>query len=156
MANVKTLLRMKKAAKLVALGLKDQDIADHIGLTHAGFITMKQSVEFKVIMQQTALGIVSDYDQLLSEDLENVKESIKDMVPDAIQAIADAVTQKVDPKLRLTAAETILDRHGIFVKSTRQQTTAETDAATFITTKDDDIAANLANAQTSQTSQTIN
>lgn len=142
---------MKKAASLVALGMKDQDIADHIGLTHAGFISMKQQVEFKVIQQQVATGVVSDYDQTLAEDLNNVKESIKDMVPDAMQAIADAVRQKVDPKLRLTAAETILDRHGIFVKASRAQTPAETDAASFITTKDDDVAASLAQAQTSQT-----
>jgi hypothetical protein len=148
MANIKTTLRMKKAASLMALGMKDQDIADHIGLTHAGYITMKQQVEFKVIAQQIATGVVSDYEQELAEDLNNVKESIKDMVPDAIQAIADAVRQKVDPKLRLTAAETILDRHGLFVKATRNQTTAETDVASFISSKDDDIAANLAQAQT--------
>jgi hypothetical protein len=151
MANIKTTLRMKKAASLMALGMKDQDIADHIGLTHAGYITMKQQVEFKVIAQQIATGVVSDYEQELAEDLNNVKESIKDMVPDAIQAIADAVRQKVDPKLRLTAAETILDRHGLFVKATRNQTTAETDVASFISSKDDDIAANLAQAQSSPT-----
>lgn len=142
---------MKKAASLLALGMKDQDIADHIGLTHAGYITMKQTTEFKVIAQQIATGVVSDYEQELAENLENVKESIKDMVPDAIQAIADAVRQKVDPKLRLTAAETILDRHGLFVKATRNQTTAETDVASFISAKDDDVAANLAAAQTSST-----
>jgi predicted transcriptional regulator len=151
MANIKTTLRMKKAASLVALGMKDQDIADHIGLTHAGFISMKQQVEFKVIQQQIATGVVSDYDQTLAEDLNNVKESIKDMVPDAIQAIADAVRQKVDPKLRMAAAETILDRHGLFVKATRNQTAAETDVASFISSKDDDIAASLASAQTSPT-----
>lgn len=140
---------MKKAASLMALGMRDQDIADHIGLTHAGYITMKQSVEFKVIAQQIATGVVSDYEQTLAEDLNNVKESIKDMVPDAIQAIADAVRQKVDPKLRLTAAETILDRHGLFVKTARTQTPQETDTASFITTKDDDVAASLVGAQTS-------
>lgn len=142
---------MKKAASLMALGMKDQDIADHIGLTHAGYISMKQTPEYKVIAQQIATGVISEYDQALAEDLNNVKESIKDMVPDAIQAIADAVRQKVDPKLRLTAAETILDRHGLFVKATRNQTTAETDVASFISAKDDDVAANLAAAQTSPT-----
>lgn len=151
MANLKTTLRMKKAASLLALGMKDQDIADHIGLTHAGYITMKQTTEFKVIAQQIATGVVSDYEQELAEDLNNVKESIKDMVPDAIQAIADAVRQKVDPKLRMAAAETILDRHGLFVKATRNQTPAETDVASFISAKDDDVAANLAAAQVSPT-----
>lgn len=150
MANIKTALRIKKAARLVALGMKDADIADHIGMTPAGFATLKQSVEFKVIAQQVATGVIADYDQELAADLKNVKSSIEDMVPDALQAIADAVQQKVDPKLRLTAAETILDRHGIFVKAARSQTEAETNAATFITTKDDDIATNLAAAQTSQ------
>lgn len=140
---------MKKAASLVALGMKDQDIADHIGLTHAGFITLKQSVEFKVIQQQIATCVVSEYDQLLAEDLNNVKEAIKDMVPDSIQALADCVRQRVDPKLRLTAASEILDRHGVFVKASRLQTPAETDAASFISTKDDEVAASLANAQAS-------
>lgn len=148
MANIKTLLRYKKAAALVALGMKDQDIADHIGLSHAGFITMKQSVEFKVIQQQAATCVISEYDQLLAEDLNNVKEAIKDMVPDAIQAMADCVRQRVDPKLRMNAASEILDRHGIFVKASRLQTPAETDVASFISTKDDEVAANLVQAQT--------
>ena len=139
---------MKKAASLLALGMKDQDIADHIGLTHAGYITMKQTTEFKVIAQQIATGVTSDYQQVLSEDLNNIKEEIADMVPDAIQALADSVRQKVDPKLRMAAAETILDRHGLFVKAIRNQTTAETDVASFISAKDDDVAANLAAAQT--------
>ena len=151
MANLKTTLRMKKAASLLALGMKDQDIADHIGLTHAGYITMKQTTEFKVIAQQIATGVVSDYEQELAEDLNNVKEALKDMVPDAIQAFSDNVRQKVDPKLRQTAAESILDRHGLFVKATRNQTPAETDVASFISAKDDDVAANLAAAQTSPT-----
>lgn len=151
MPNIKTRLRIEKAARLVALGMKDADIADHIGMTPAGFATLKQSIEYKVIAQQIATGVISNYDQELSQDLNNVKDQISDMLPDALQALADSVKQRVDPKLRMAAAETILDRHGIFVKAARTQTPQEQDAASFITTKDDEVAQNLANAQTSQT-----
>jgi hypothetical protein len=150
MANIKTRLRMEKAARLTALGLPDAEIALHIGLTPAGYATLKQSPDFRIIATQVATGVISDYDQELFDNLENVKDNIKALVPDALQAFADNVKQKVDPKLRQAAAECIMDRHGIFVKASRAQTPQETDAASFISTKDDEVATNLAAAQTSQ------
>lgn len=137
---------MHKVARLTGLGLADVEIANHVGLTLAGLATLKQSSEYKAIVVQVATGIINDYDQSLAEDLQNVKDTLQSFVPDALQAIADSVTQKADPKLRLIAAETILDRHGIFVKSQRTQTPPEQNAASFITSKDDEVAKNLAAA----------
>lgn len=148
MANIKTRLRMEKAARLTALGLPDTQIAAHVGLTPAGLATLKQSVEYQVIANQIVSNIISEYDQELHEDLDFVKDRIGSLVPDALQALADAVTQRADPKLRASVAGEILDRHGIFVKAARTQTPAEQDAASFITTKDDQVASNLAAAQT--------
>jgi len=145
-ANIKTRLRQEKVARLSALGLPDSEIAIHIGLTPAGVATLKQSPEYKALALQIATGVISDYDETLSEDLENVKQRIQSMVPDALQAFADAVTQKADPKLRMAAAETILDRHGVFTKAARTQTVEEQKAASFITSKDDAVAQSLAGA----------
>lgn len=146
MANIRTRIRMEKAARLTALGLKDADIANHVGLTPAGLATMKQSPEYQALANQVATGVISEYDEVLSEDLENVKDRVQSLVPDALQALADSVVQKVDPKLRMAAAESILDRHGVFVKSTRTQTPPEQQAASFISSKDDAVATSLAQA----------
>lgn len=146
---------MHKAARLEVLGLPDAAIAEHIGLTPAGLANLKQQPEYRILKNQIATGVISDYDQELGEDIVAAKEMLGALVPDAFNALAEAVRQRNDPKLSLAAAESIFDRHGVFVKASRTQTPQETETATFITAKDDSIASSLAAAQVTKEGETV-
>jgi hypothetical protein len=64
-----------------------------------------------------------------------------------LQAIADLVQQKVDPKLRLQAAESVLDRDGRFMKASRTVVNDQDDIPSYMTDKDQATIDNIMNSQ---------
>lgn len=143
----KTRLRMIRAAKLEALGVSDAVIADHIGLTPAGFATMKQSVEYNRLKMEAATAQLSQDSEVIAEATEDLRHHIRTMVPTALSRIAEIVEQRVDNSLALKAANDILDRDGRFIKASRQVVTPEDQLPSYMSAKDDETVSRIVATQ---------
>lgn len=135
-------MRMEQVARLESLGFPDVTIAEQVNLTPAGLATLKNSIDYKRLRVTIASGVLSQLDANIDTSFEMVKERITQMVPPALNALFDAVTQVQDPKLRLQAATQILDRDGRLaeVKRIGLPTEAQGGIGCKITDKDDEAA----------------
>lgn len=139
----KTRMRWERAARMESLGCSDADIALAIGISLPGLATLKQSDEYRQIRLQISTGILTDIDDGIADETQNLRDRLKEQVPVALQAIADLVAQKVDPKLRLQAAETILDRDGRFMKASRTVVNDQSDLPAYMSDKDADTVSRI-------------
>src|SRR5690348_10997265 len=113
-------LRMEIAIRLELAnpGLSAVDIAAHIGLTPAGYASMRNRQEFKVLYNQIASGVVSQLDAELATEASTLrKRFIETSLPPALQKLRDALYSK-DEKISLRAAESITEMSGFFPKTT--------------------------------------
>lgn len=143
-SNFKTWVRFEKIARLETLGVPDAEIALQTGLTAQGLANAKQSAGYKAVRLRIATGVLSQYDGIIAEDNEYVQTRIREMVPTALEALFDNVTQKLDPKLRQNAAETILDRDGRLAKVSRVGLPTQDQGGFAVTEKDIEMATQLA------------
>jgi|SRR5690348_7299538 len=139
----KTRQRWERAARMESVGCSDADIALAIGISLPGLATLKQSAEYRKIRLQIATGILSDMDEAIGEETEEMRNRLRAQVPVAMQAIADLVAQKTDGKLRLQAAESILDRDGRFMKSSRTVASDNSDLPAYMSDKDADTVSRI-------------
>lgn len=153
--SFKTTFRMERAIRLELQGVPDSQIAAAIGLTPAGLATMKQGAEYQQMRMQLASGVLSEIDEETGEDFRELRRRVRSSVPLALQAIQDCLQQRLDGKLRLSAAESLLDRDGRFVKTSRTSIVDDEDLqASFISKKDEDIA-NALSAATPLKKETV-
>lgn len=131
-------MRIERAIRMECLGYSDADISTAIGITPGGLHTMKMTDEYKQLRVQIASGVLSDMDAMMGEETEDLRLRLRTMVPTALQAIADNVLQKQDPKLRQQAAETILDRDGRFIKASRTVVNPQDNLPSYMNSKDDE------------------
>jgi hypothetical protein len=143
-ASFRTRMRMEKAVRLEVQGVPDPEIAQAIGLTYAALASMKMQPEYKQLRVQIARGVLAQIDEEIGFDLKEMRNRLRSHVPLALQAIVDAVSQKHDGKLRLQAAEALLDRDGSLPKVSRNVTLP--DDPCIASSKDDEISAELVNA----------
>jgi hypothetical protein len=134
----KTRMRWERAARMEAVGCSDADIALAIGISLPGLATLKQSDEYRQIRLQISTGILSEIDSDIADATGELRDRLKEQVPVALQAIADLVAQRTDPKLRLQAAESILDRDGRFMKASRTVVNDQSDLPAYMSDKDAD------------------
>ena len=132
-------MRWERAARMESMGFSDNEIALAIGISLAGLATMKQSDEYKKVRLQIASRVLSDLDEDIADDTVELRNRLKAQVPMALQAMADALTQNVDPKLRLQAAAEVLDRDGRMMKASRQVIEDHSDIPEYMTGKDDEV-----------------
>lgn len=144
----KTRMRWERAARMECMGCSDADIALACGISLAGLATLKQSDEYRKLRLQISTGIINDIDEGIADETEILRQRVREQVPAALQAIADLVSQKADPKLRLQAAETVLDRDGRFIKASRTVANTQQDLPSYMTDKDASTVQNILNAQT--------
>ena len=112
-------MRQQRVARLESMGVSDPEIAEHVGLTTSGLITLKRTPAYKAAVRSVATGVLSQYDEAINEDINFQKERLQAYVPHALTALYDAVTQKQDGKLRIEAARQILDRDGRMAQVSR-------------------------------------
>lgn len=145
MAHDKTYYRMQRAIRLSILqpGLTDAEIAEHIGLSHAGYTTMKQRLEYKQLAKQITSGVLSEMDAEIGEDITSLRRDLRSHVPVALQALYDAALASKDPKLKIVAATEILDRDGRFAKVSRVGLPTEDQGGVGIAKSDSDIASEI-------------
>jgi len=142
----KTRWRTETAIRLALInpGLTDAEIAEHVGLTHAGYTQLKRRPEYKQIYTQLTTGILSSIDAELGSDIKNLRERLKSTVPVALQHLADLLNNN-DPKIKLQAIKETLDRDGRFASVTRVGLPTEEQGG-FISKADHDIASALLGA----------
>lgn len=151
----KTRARMIRAARLEALGLPDSAIAFHIGLTPAGLATMKGTDEYKRFQTAGLTHVLGKEDEDLAEDTGLLREILKDQVPEALQTMADLVSQRVlKPELAFKAAESILDRDGRFTKASRTIVSEET-LPDYLSSKDDETVSRISAAQSADAAAVV-
>jgi hypothetical protein len=122
--QIKTLSRLHRVARMTVAGMRDERIADAVGLTYAGLAQLKQRPEFKELVQEVLQGTITKYDEQLAGDIAALRSEFAVGVPVAMRTLLEAVQQKKDLKASIEAAKEILDRdpNATFSKSSRQTT----------------------------------
>jgi hypothetical protein len=113
MAWNKTQIRREKAARLESLSIySDAEIAQHIGMTPAGYAMMKRSPAYQSIILNLKHGIIRDYDAMYAENTSELRKRLRASLPAALDTIIDAVQQRTNPKLAFEAAKTMIEMDG--------------------------------------------
>jgi hypothetical protein len=115
----KRLRRIDIVARLEAMFISDQEIANHLGLTVGAIQAIKSTPEFlaKRITLQT--GVLSHYDNALMSDVDK-QESIKELSTLALHNAKRILLDKSDPNHGKAVFE-ILDRDKATSKISRQE-----------------------------------
>lgn len=145
----KTRMRWERAARMESMGFSDNEISLAIGITPAGLHMMKRTTEYQQIRLQIASRVLSELDEDIADDTVELRSRLRQQVPLALQAMADALTQNVDPKLRLEAAAEVLDRDGRMMKASRQIIEDKSDVPEYMTGKDDEVVQRILASQQS-------
>lgn len=117
----KRYLRTEKIARLELGGFSDADIAFSQGITIVRVGQIKRTPQYLAIRTSVASGVVADADKNLMEDLDNNHAILREMVPEALLALRDAILDKNNPALRLRAAQDLLDREGTVAKVSKTE-----------------------------------
>lgn len=117
----KTILKIKMACRLemLNLGLKDSQIAQHIGMSLTSYSLLKKTKLFQQLHNQFLTNILSSADKDIVDSFELQREVLKQAVPVALENLYNLASQKVDRKLQFQASLEILDRHGAHAKVSR-------------------------------------
>jgi hypothetical protein len=122
----RTWKRRMRIERIVRLSLQipplsDTEIAISQGVTKQYVSMLRRSPEYIALVATVKTGVISQMDKSLFENIEDNQEVIKDMVPEALQALYETILDKNNPALRLKAAETVLDREGTFAKISKTE-----------------------------------
>lgn len=117
----KTFDRMRIAIRLQLrnLGLTNNEIAAHIGISPTAFSILQKTSHYKILKNQYLTGILSDLDSDIEASLKLGQKTLNQAVPKALENLYALACQTADPKLQLQASTEILDRHGRFAKVSR-------------------------------------
>jgi hypothetical protein len=108
----KRYMRMEKIARLELSNFTEDEIAFSQGITKIRVNQIKRTPEYIAIRMQVASGLVSEA---------NNHAILREMVPEALLAVRDAILDKNNPALRLRAAQDLLDRDGELAKISRTE-----------------------------------
>lgn len=117
----KRYMRIERIARLELSGYTEDDIAFSQGISKVRVNQLKRTPEYIAIRMQVATGVVDQANRQMLEDLDNNHDLIKEMVPEALVALRDAILDKSNPALRLRASQDLLDREGSLAKVSRTE-----------------------------------
>lgn len=117
----KRYMRMEKIARLELGGYTEDEIAFSQRITKVRVNQIKRTPEYIAIRMQVATGVVSECDKNMMEDLNDNHAVLREMVPEALLAVRDALLDKANPALRLRAAQDLLDREGTLAKISKTE-----------------------------------
>ncbi len=124
--NLRQRLLLERLIRLQQAGYKDTEICTTLGVSQSQVSTWKRTTEYLELKAQITDAIVSHLDEEIM-DLDTQRLRVRgNLVPAAINALADLVAQKRDESLRLRAAQDILDRDGSFAKVQKASVSVET------------------------------
>lgn len=114
-------MRMEKIARLELQHYSEADIAFHQGITVVRVNQIKRTPEYIALRLQLATGVVAESDRQMLEDNANIDGLVRQMVPEALLAVRDAILNKNNPALQLKAAQDLLDREGTLAKVSKTE-----------------------------------
>jgi len=117
----KRYMRIERIARLELGGYTEDEIAFSQGITKVRVNQLKRTPEYIAIRMQCATGVVAQADRQMLEDIDDNHNLIKEMVPEALVALRDAILDKSNPALRLRASQDLLDREGSLAKVSRTE-----------------------------------
>lgn len=121
----KRYMRIERLVRLELSGHTEDEMAFHQGITKVRVSQLKRTPEYISLRTQIASGIVSQADRNMMEDIEANDGLLKDMVPEALLALRDAILDRNNPALRLRAAQDLLDREGTLAKVSKTEVKAK-------------------------------
>lgn len=120
----KRYMRVERIARLDLAGFTEEEIAFSQGITKVRVNQLKRTPEYIAIRLQCATGVVAQADRNMLADIDANHQVIKDMIPEALVAVRDAILDRNNPALRLRAAQDLLDREGTLAKVSRTEVKA--------------------------------
>lgn len=138
----KRALKIERIARLSAdpAGYSNEQIANMLNCDKQTIVYIRQTPEYHAKMIEVATGVVSQYDQQLRENVDNVRDELKAMVPSSMMVIRNALHGKYGGALAFKAATEVLDREGTNAKVSKSSVTHEIKTSMDV---DPEIASNL-------------
>jgi hypothetical protein len=112
-------IRIACRIEMLNLGMKDQDIAAHIGMSSTSYSLLKKTKIYQQIKNQFITGILSVADEEIIDNLPLQRRILSQAVPAALENLVALATQRIDKAMQFKASTEILDRHGVFAKVSR-------------------------------------
>ena len=107
--NTKSIIRYEQIARYRVAGrMSDQKIADMVGLTPQALALAIKAPTYKEIEDGLLEGRLTQIDEQLAGEDEQIRDLARAAVPAALRALVDGVTQRRDLRSALVAAKTIL------------------------------------------------
>ena len=106
----KTNIKIPQVCRWRVAGIKDIKIAELLNMTPGGLAQLLASQEYKDYEASFLNGHLSKMDEALAGKISEIRTNFQPLVPAAMRALVDAVTQRKDLKASLEAAKEILDR----------------------------------------------
>lgn len=114
-------MRMEKIVRLELAHYSEADIAFHQGISVVRVNQIKRTPEYIALRAQIGSGLVSEADRQMFEDEANLSGMVRQMVPEALLAVRNAILNNQNPALQLKAAQDLLDREGTLAKVSRTE-----------------------------------
>jgi hypothetical protein len=112
-------IRIACRLEMLNLGLKDKDIATHIGMSQTSYSLLKKTKIYQQLHTQFLTGVLSVADADIVDNLPLQRRILSHAVPSALENLVALATQRIDKKMQFEASKEILDRHGSFAKVSR-------------------------------------
>lgn len=127
--SAQTTFRKQKRFELIArmenAGLPEAQMAPMLGLSISRLKSIKQRPEYLKARMAITLGIIIDTDASLEQIREQRKAFLVQMLPPALQVIANVVNTPPanfgEKRLQVAVAQDILDREGTYAKISRTE-----------------------------------
>src|ERR1700757_1312961 len=92
-------IRIACRLEMLNLGLKDKDIAAHIGMSQTSYSLLKKTKIYQQLHNQYLTGILSVADADVIDNLPLQRKILAQGVPCALENLVALATQRVDKKL---------------------------------------------------------
>lgn len=128
LAGATTLKAQKRLEMIVRMenaGLSERQIAPMLTISVPRLRYLRKGAAYLAVRLRITHGIILDDSATLSQVKEQRREMLKEMLPDALQVIADVLkrpSQDIDSmKVKAKVALEVMDREGTFAKITRTE-----------------------------------
>lgn len=121
----KTQRRLELLVRLENAGVSDSQCASMLSISVPRVRQLKRSKDYLRARIKITHGLILDQDLALSQIATQRRDILREMLPPALQVIANAVSTRpscfAEAKLQVSVAQDILDREGTFAKISRSE-----------------------------------
>jgi hypothetical protein len=110
MLHAQTKIRIEQIARYRIAGVRDQKIADLLGITPAVLKFITDKPEYKNTEEALLIGHLTEMDMAIAGKVEPLRQQMRSAVPAALRCLLDVVNQRRDLRTALAGAVEILKR----------------------------------------------